>query len=119
MNEEKKAKKKKLTPRSSSRRRRALPGPLEDRISSTKSKREKKKLDFETNSEQPTVKKQIFSICHTQTQKENQRKKMKVHLLKALNNPWKLHQTVKRLLPLIKVKHQRVKSQRNHRKLRN
>jgi hypothetical protein len=51
MNEQNKTGKKKLTPQSISRRRRALPGPLEDRISSIKSKRAKKKLYFETNSE--------------------------------------------------------------------
>jgi hypothetical protein len=71
MNEQKKTGKKKLTPQSSSRRRRALPGPPEDRISSIKFKREKKKLDFETNSEQPTVKKtNILNFPYTYSETE-------------------------------------------------
>jgi hypothetical protein len=71
MNEQKKTGKKQLTPQSSSRRRRALPGPPEDRISSIKSKRAKKKLDFETNSEQPTVKKtNILNFPYTDSETE-------------------------------------------------
>jgi hypothetical protein len=71
MNEQKKYGKKQLTPQSSSRRRRALPGPPEDRISSIKSKRAKKKLDFETNSEQPTVKKtNILNFPYTDSETE-------------------------------------------------
>ena len=57
INENKKAGKKQSTPQSISRRRRALPKPPEDKNSSIKPKKAKKKLDFETNSEQSTVKK--------------------------------------------------------------
>jgi hypothetical protein len=57
MNEQKRAGKRKLTPQSSSRKRRTLPGPLEDRISGVKSHMSKKKLDFETTTEQPTERK--------------------------------------------------------------
>jgi hypothetical protein len=61
MNEQKKTGKKQLTPQSSSRRRRALPGPLEDIISSIKSERAKKKLDFVTNSEEVYSEKDKYS----------------------------------------------------------
>jgi hypothetical protein len=71
MNEQKKAGKKQLTPQRSLRRRRALPGPPEDRISGIKSQREKKKLDFETTLEQPTVKKtNILNLPYTDSETE-------------------------------------------------
>jgi hypothetical protein len=57
MNEQKRAGKRQITPQSSSSKRRTLPGPLEDRISVIRSHRSKKKLDFETTTEQPTEKK--------------------------------------------------------------
>jgi hypothetical protein len=75
MNEQKKTGKKQLTPQSSSRRRRALPGPPEDMISSIKFKREKKKLDFETNSEQSTVKKtNILNFPYTDSETKPKRR---------------------------------------------
>jgi hypothetical protein len=71
MNEKKKAGKKQLTPQSSSRRRRALPRPPEDRISGIKSQRAEKKLDFETNSKKPTVKKtNILNLPYTDSKTE-------------------------------------------------
>jgi hypothetical protein len=74
INEQKKAGKKQSTPQSSSRRRRALPGPPEDRISSINPKREKKKLDFETNSEQSTVKKtNVLNFPYTDSDTEPER----------------------------------------------
>jgi hypothetical protein len=57
MNEKKKVGKKQPTPQSSSKRRRALPKSPEEKKSSVKPKKAKKKLDFETNSEQSIVKK--------------------------------------------------------------
>jgi hypothetical protein len=57
MNEQKRAGKRKLTPQSITRKRITLPRPQEDRISGIKSHRSKKKLDFETTTEQPTEKK--------------------------------------------------------------
>jgi hypothetical protein len=48
------------------RKRRTLPGPPEDRISRIKSHRSKKKLDFETTSEQPTEKKtNVLNLPYT------------------------------------------------------
>jgi hypothetical protein len=71
MNEKKRDGKRKLTPQSSSRKRRTLPGPLEDRISGIKSHRSKKKLDFETTSEQPTEKKtNILNLPYTDSETE-------------------------------------------------
>jgi hypothetical protein len=71
MNEYKRAGKKQLTPQRSSRKRRNLPRPPEYRISSIKSHRSKKKLDFETTSEKPTVKKKnILNIPYTDSQTE-------------------------------------------------
>jgi hypothetical protein len=71
MNEQKKDGKNKLTPQSSSRRRRDLPGPPKDRISSIKSQRAKKKLDFETTLVQPTVKKtNILNLPYTNSEIE-------------------------------------------------
>jgi hypothetical protein len=71
MNEHKRAGKKQLTPQSSSRKRRTLPGPLEDRISGIKSHRLKKKLDFETTSEQPIEKKtNILNLPYTDLETE-------------------------------------------------
>jgi hypothetical protein len=66
INEKNKAGKKQSTPQSRSRRRRALPKPLEDKNSSIKPKKAKKKLDFETNSEQSRVKKtNALNLPHT------------------------------------------------------
>ena len=56
MNEKKKAGRKQPTPYSSSRKRRALPKSPEEKNSNINPKKSKKKLDFETNSEQSTVK---------------------------------------------------------------
>jgi hypothetical protein len=57
-----------------SRRRRALPGPPEDRISNIKPRREKNKLDFETNSEQSTVKKtNVLNLPYTDSETEPER----------------------------------------------
>jgi hypothetical protein len=71
MNEQKRAGKRKLTPQSSLRKRRTLPGPPEDRISGIKSHRSKKKLDFETTSEQPTEKKtNILNLPYTESETE-------------------------------------------------
>jgi hypothetical protein len=71
MNEQKKTGKKQLTPQRSSTRRRALLGPPEDIISSIKSERAKKKLDFVTNSEQSTVKKtNILNLPYTNLETE-------------------------------------------------
>jgi hypothetical protein len=82
INEKKKAGKKKSTPQSSSRRSRALPKPLEDRNSSIKPKKDKKKLDFETNSEQSTVKKRNvlnlpYTDLDTEPEKEDESPAMK------------------------------------------
>jgi hypothetical protein len=57
INEKKKEGKKQSTPQSISRGRRAIPKPLEDKNSIIKPKKDKNKLDFETNLEQSTVKK--------------------------------------------------------------
>jgi hypothetical protein len=71
INEKKKAGKKQSTPQSSSRRRRALPKPPEDKNSSIKPKKAKKKLDFETNSEQSTVKKtNVLNFPYTDSDTE-------------------------------------------------
>jgi hypothetical protein len=51
VNEQRKAGKKQLTPQSSSRKSRTLLEPPEDRISSVKPHRSKKKLNFETTTE--------------------------------------------------------------------
>jgi hypothetical protein len=56
MNGKKKVGKKQPTPQSISRRRRALPKTPEEKKSTVKPKKAKKKLDFETNLEQSTVK---------------------------------------------------------------
>jgi hypothetical protein len=74
INEQKKTGKNQSTPQSSSRRRRALPGPPEDRISNIKPRRAKKKLDFETNSEQSTVKKtNVLNFPYTDSETEPER----------------------------------------------
>jgi hypothetical protein len=71
MNEKKKAGKKKPTPQSSSRRRRALPKSPEEKKSSVKPKKDKKKLDFETNLEQSTVKKvNVLNLPYTDSDTE-------------------------------------------------
>jgi hypothetical protein len=65
-NENKKAGKKQPTPQSISRRRRALPKSLEEKKSSSKPKKAKKKLDFKTNPEQSTVKKEnVLNLPYT------------------------------------------------------
>jgi hypothetical protein len=70
-NEQRKAGKRQLTPQSSSRKRRILPGPPEDRISGVKSHRSKKKLEFETTTEQPTEKKtNILNLPYTDSKPE-------------------------------------------------
>jgi hypothetical protein len=66
MNEKKKAGKKQPTPQSSSKRRRALPKSPEEKKSSVKPKKAKKKLDFETNPKQSTVKKEnVLNLPYT------------------------------------------------------
>ena len=73
MNEKKRAGRKKLTPQSSSRKRRTLPRPPEDRISGVRSHRSKKKLDFETTTEQPTEKKtNILNMPYTDSEPEKE-----------------------------------------------
>jgi hypothetical protein len=62
-----------LTPQSSSRKRRTLPGPPEDRIFGVKSHRSKKKLNFETTTEQPTEKRtNILNLPYTDSEPEQQ-----------------------------------------------
>jgi hypothetical protein len=71
MNEKKKAGKKQPTPQSSSKRRRALPKSPEEKKSSVKPKKAKKKLDFETNPEQSTVKKaNVLNLPYTDSDTE-------------------------------------------------
>jgi hypothetical protein len=66
INEKKKARKKQQTPQSSSKRRRALPKSPEDKKSSMKPKKVKKKLDFETNPEKSIVKKvNVLNLPYT------------------------------------------------------
>lgn len=73
MNEQKRAGKRKLTPQSSLRKRRTLPGPPEDRISGIRSHRSKKKLDFETTTEQLTKKKtNILNLPYTDSEPEQE-----------------------------------------------
>jgi hypothetical protein len=62
-----------LTPQSSSRKRRTLQGPPEDRISGVKSHRSKKKLNFETTTEQPTEKRtNILNLPYTDSEPEQE-----------------------------------------------
>jgi hypothetical protein len=66
-----------LTPQSSSRKRRTLPGPPEDRISGVKPHRSKKRLNFETTTEQlteqPTKKRtNILNLPYTDSEPEQQ-----------------------------------------------
>jgi hypothetical protein len=73
MNEHKRDGKKQLTPQSSSRKRRTLPGPPEDRISGVKSHRSKKKMDFETTTEQPIERKtNILNLPYTDSEQEQE-----------------------------------------------
>jgi oligoribonuclease (3'-5' exoribonuclease) len=73
VNEQRKAGKKQLTPQSSSRKRRTLPGPPEDRISGVKSHRSKKKLNFETTTEQPTERRtNILNLPYTDSEPEQE-----------------------------------------------
>jgi hypothetical protein len=65
-NEKKKASKKQPAPQSISKRRRALPKSPEEKKSSMKPKKVKKKLDFETNPEQSTIKKvNVLNLPYT------------------------------------------------------
>jgi hypothetical protein len=62
-----------LTPQSSLRKRRTLPGPLEDRISGVKSHRSKKRLNFETTTEQPIEKRtNILNLPYTDSEPEKE-----------------------------------------------
>jgi hypothetical protein len=71
MNEQWKDGKKKLTPQRSLRKRRTLIGPPEDRISGVKSHRSKKKLNFETTTEQPTERRtNILNLPYTDSEPE-------------------------------------------------
>jgi hypothetical protein len=77
VNEQGKGSKKQLTPQSSSRKRRTLPGPPEDRISGVKSHRSKKRLNFETTTEQPTEqptekRTNILNLPYTDSEPEQQ-----------------------------------------------
>ena len=119
MNEQKRAGKRKLTPQSSSRKRRTLPEPLEYRISGIRSHRSKKKLDFETTSEQPTKKKtNILNLPYTDSETEPEQED-ESPAIKIPEHSMEFAQDCETLLPLMKLKHQREKGQRNHRKLNN
>jgi hypothetical protein len=106
-----------LTPQSSSRKRRTLPGPPEDRISGVRSHRSKKKLDFETTTEQPIGKKtNILNLPYIDSEPE---KEDEIHAIKCPKHSLNLHRIVRLLLTLMKVKHQRAQSRRKHKKSRN
>jgi hypothetical protein len=73
MNKQRKAGKRQLTPQSSLRKRRTLPGPPKDRISGVRSHRSKKKLEFETTTEQPIEKKtNILNLPYTDSEPEQE-----------------------------------------------
>ena len=80
-----------MTPQSSSRKRRTLPGPPKDRIFGVKSHRSKKKLNFETTTEQPTERKtNILNLPYTDTEPKQEYEspviKSREHLIEFAQN---------------------------------
>jgi hypothetical protein len=106
-----------LTPQRNSRKRRTLPGPPEDRIFGVRSRRSKKKLDFETTTEQLSEKKtNILNLPYTDSEPE---KEDESPTIKIPKHSIEFSQNCETFNHIGEGKHQREQSQRKHRKSSN